>query len=72
MDLAKPGDIKHHCDPNAASTFQEYLEDYGTDESRAIGEKTIEEFIVNMDEIGAKRSKAMLAKVKKGKRDVYC
>jgi len=72
MDLAKPGDIKHHCDPNAASTFQEYLEDYGTDESRAIGEKTIEEFIVNMDEIGAKRSKAMVSKVKKGKRDVYC
>lgn len=72
MDLAKPGDIKHHCDPNAASTFQEYLEDYGTDESRAIGEKTIEVFIDNMDEVGAKRSKAMVEKVKKGKRDVYC
>ena len=25
MDLAKPGDIKHHCDPNALSTFEEYL-----------------------------------------------
>ena len=25
MDLAKPGDIKAHCDPNALSTFQEYL-----------------------------------------------
>jgi len=72
MDLAKPGDIKHHCDPNAASTFQEYLEDYGTPQSREIGEKTIETFIVNMDELGAKRSRTMVNKVKKGKRDVYC
>jgi 2-iminoacetate synthase len=30
MDLAKPGDIKHHCDPNALSTFEEYLLDYGS------------------------------------------
>ena len=34
MDLAKPGDIKHHCDPNALSTFQEYLLDYGSAETR--------------------------------------
>ena len=38
MDLAKPGDIKHHCDPNALSTFLEYLLDYGSAETRAIGE----------------------------------
>ena len=72
MDLAKPGEIKHHCDPNAASTFQEYLEDYGTEASRGIGEKAINEFIVNMDELAGKRSRVMVDKVKKGKRDVYC
>ncbi len=27
MDLAKPGEIKNHCDPNAVSTFLEYLLD---------------------------------------------
>ena len=33
MDLAKPGEIKHHCDPNALSTFLEYLVDYGSPET---------------------------------------
>ena len=41
MDLAKPGDIKHHCDPNALSTFEEYLLDYGSEETRAVGEALI-------------------------------
>ena len=71
MDIAKPGDIKAHCDPNAASTFQEYLMDYGTDESRAIGEKAIETFIDGMGETPARHSRIMVAKVKEGKRDVY-
>lgn len=71
MDMAKPGDIKAHCDPNAASTFQEYLMDYGTDESRKIGEKAIETFIGDMAETPAKHSRIMVSKVKEGKRDVY-
>ncbi len=28
MDLAKPGDIKSYCQPNALLTFEEYLLDY--------------------------------------------
>ena len=72
MDLARPGDIKQHCDPNAAATFQEYLEDYGTDASRTIGERAIEEFVGGMSERNAKRSKALVDKVKSGKRDVFC
>ncbi len=71
MDLARPGDIKHHCDPNAASTFQEYLMDYGTDESRAVGERAIEVSIAGMDEQTARYSRVMVAKVKQGRRDVY-
>ncbi len=34
MDLAKPGEIKHHCDPNALSTFEEYLLDYASEPTR--------------------------------------
>ncbi|MEI6986791.1 MAG: [FeFe] hydrogenase H-cluster radical SAM maturase HydG, partial [Rhodospirillaceae bacterium] len=71
MDLARPGEIKRHCDPNAASTFQEYLMDYGTEASRAIGEQAIETFIEGMDEQPAHHSRVMVAKVKQGKRDVY-
>ena len=71
MEMAKPGDIKAHCDPNAASTFQEYLMDYGTEESRAIGEEAIETFIADMAEAPAQHSRAMVGRVKEGKRDVY-
>ena len=71
MDLARPGEIKQHCDPNAASTFQEYLMDYGDDETRAIGEQAIEEFIAGMDGQPARYSQIMVSKVKQGKRDVY-
>jgi 2-iminoacetate synthase len=41
MDLAKPGDIKYHCQPNALSTLKEYLIDYATPETRAAGEQLI-------------------------------
>jgi 2-iminoacetate synthase len=71
MDLARPGDIKQHCDPNAASTFQEYLMDYGDEETRLLGERAIEEFIEGMDEKPARYSRTMVAKVRQGKRDVY-
>ena len=37
MDLAKPGEIKHHCDPNALSTFLEYLLYYGSVKTRKAG-----------------------------------
>lgn len=72
MDLAKPGDIKHHCDPNAASTFMEYLLDYASPATREAGEKAIGEFIDNMDEFARKRSQDMVEKVKSGNRDVFC
>ena len=42
MDLAKPGEIKHHCDPNALSTFLEYLLDYGSPRRARSGETLID------------------------------
>ena len=50
MDLAKPGDIKAHCDPNALSTFLEYLLDYASPETRAAGETLIAETLPTMSE----------------------
>jgi 2-iminoacetate synthase len=72
MDLAKPGDIKAHCDPNGLSTFQEYLEDYASEETRAAGEKTVQQTINEMDTDFKKRAEKMVDLVKQGKRDVYC
>jgi 2-iminoacetate synthase len=49
MDLAKPGDIKAHCDPNALATFAEYLEDYASAETRAMGDACVRQILETMD-----------------------
>ena len=72
MDLAKPGDIKDHCDPNALSTLHEYLEDYASPETRAAAEKSMEALLGEMGAGAAGRSRAMIGKIKEGKRDVFC
>lgn len=72
MDLAKPGLIKEHCDPNALSTFLEYLLDYGSEKTRQLGEALIDKVLAEMDEVPRRRSEAMLAKVREGRRDVFC
>lgn len=72
MDLAKPGEIKMHCAPNAISTFQEYLMDYGSPETREVGERLIAKAIREMPTEVGRRSQTLLDQVKAGKHDVYC
>jgi len=72
MDLAKPGDIKMHCDPNGLSTFLEYLLDYASPETRLIGEKLIQDTLARMDEKPRRVSEKLLARVRGSERDVYC
>lgn len=42
MSLCKSGQIQNCCHPNALMTLKEYLMDYASEETRAIGEKLIE------------------------------
>jgi 2-iminoacetate synthase len=72
MDLAKPGEIKHHCDPNGLATFLEYLLDYGSPETVAVGTKCIEENMARLPEQAAARARKMLDRVASGERDVFC
>lgn len=72
MDLAKPGLIKEHCQPNALSTYLEYLLDYASPQTRQAGERLIEQALQQMDPLTRRRTEAMLQKVRTGKRDVYC
>ena len=72
MDMAKPGLIKEHCDPNALSTFLEYLLDYASKKTRTVGEALIEKTLSGMDADLKQRSEAMLEKVRQGRRDVLC
>lgn len=72
MDLAKPGEIKKHCDPNALSTFQEYLLDYGSESTRATGAVLIEKTLKTMETSHRERAEKLLAHVRAGRRDVFC
>jgi 2-iminoacetate synthase len=72
MDLAKPGLIKEHCDPNALSTFAEYLIDYGSPQTRSMGESLIARALAQMEPTPRGRAEKLLAAVRSGKRDVYC
>jgi len=61
-----------HCDPNAASTFMEYLLDYADPDTRVTGEDCINGFLESMTPEARERTEAMLIAVKEGERDVYC
>jgi 2-iminoacetate synthase len=71
MDLAKPGEIKQHCDPNGLSTFQEYLDDYASQETRRCGLKLIDDRLAQLDSQSRTASEKMLALVRSGQRDVF-
>lgn len=72
MDLAKPGKIKEHCDPNALSTFREYLLDYGSPETREAGEALIAEALGAMADRPRAVAERQLDGVRQGRRDVFC
>jgi 2-iminoacetate synthase len=71
MDLAKPGEIKYHCQPNALSTFLEYLCDYAGPAAKAAGEKLISIELQHMDGQQTACTLPLLNQVRRGERDVF-
>jgi 2-iminoacetate synthase len=71
MDLAKPGEIKNHCEPNALSTFQEYLSDYASPETRRAGEGLIEIRASQLDQGPRNLANHLIHRVRAGERDVF-
>ena len=70
MQFAKTGEIHNFCHPNALMTLKEYLEDYASPETKAVGERVIAEqlpFITNP--VTAKLCKENLKKIEEGQRD---
>ena len=72
MDLAKPGDIKLHCGPNALSSFKEYLQNFASPATAEIGNKLIKETIAGMSGIARQRAEKLVQRVEAGRDDVYC
>jgi len=72
MELAKSGRIQKTCEPNAILTFKEYLMDYASPETRAIGEKTIEKHVTEIPSAAIRRQTIKeLKNIQNGKRDIY-
>ena len=72
MALAKTGEIQNVCQPNALLTFKEYLMDYASPETRAIGEKAIEKHLALIKDPKVRQLTIQeLAKIEKGVRDLY-
>jgi 2-iminoacetate synthase len=72
MDLAKPGDIKLHCAPNALSSFKEYLQYFASPETAETGNRLINKTISEMSGIARQRAEKLVKRVEAGKDDVYC
>jgi 2-iminoacetate synthase len=72
MDLAKPGEIKEHCDPNALATFVEYLIDYGSEDTRVVGEQLVANVLDSMEPVPRLMATGMVSRVRTGRRDVFC
>ncbi len=72
MKIAKAGNIHNFCHPNSLLTLQEYLNDYGTDESRKIGAELIaKEQEQGLSDSAKRMLKRKMVKVNAGEHDVY-
>ena len=72
MDLAKPGEIKNHCDPNALSTLMEYALDYGNEKTRDLAVEAIGAARAEMTDKQKSIADRLVSNVKAGKRDQFC
>lgn len=72
MSLAKSGNIKNVCLPNALMTLCEYAQDYGSETFRTKSEHIIEEQVPNIKSEKVRNLVIEnIAKIKSGERDLY-
>lgn len=70
MSLCKSGQISNCCQPNALMTLKEYLEDYASPETKAIGLKLIEKEMKTVPNDKVRRiATEYLEKIETGERD---
>lgn len=70
MSLCKTGQIQNCCHPNALMTLKEFLMDYASEETRAIGEALIQAELANIPKDKVREiAKDHLKKIEEGIRD---
>ena len=71
MALAKPGDIKNFCQPNALLTFEEYLLDYNPELAGKTKSLISSEISKIPDPEVRKMTSGKMKSLSNGKRDLY-
>lgn len=71
MELAKTGEIGKICVPNALSTFQEYLNDYASEDTKRVAEAFLKEDMKTLDKAAKNKVEKMIERVNAGERDVF-
>lgn len=70
MSLCKSGQIQNCCHPNALMTLKEFLMDYASEETRAIGDKLLEAELNNIPKEKVREiCRDNLEKIENGLRD---
>lgn len=70
MSLVKSGQIANCCQPNALMTLKEYLEDYASPETKAVGNEVIAGELLNVPNEKVRAiAEENLKDIEKGKRD---
>lgn len=73
MGLAKSAFINKFCHPNAMLTFKEYLEDYASDRTKAVGKALIAKELAGVAEDERRDMiQKKLERINGGERDIYC
>jgi 2-iminoacetate synthase len=70
MDLARQGKVREFCLPNAILTLKEYLVDYASPRTRAVGEQLIERHLATIAPPVAQKLREWLVLIEKGTRDL--
>ena len=70
MEIVKSGELYKICEANALITLKEFIDDYGTDRTREIGDKLIKKSIDEIDNESFRKSvEEKINKISKGTRD---
>ncbi|WP_288678999.1 [FeFe] hydrogenase H-cluster radical SAM maturase HydG [uncultured Clostridium sp.] len=71
MEIVKSGELYKICEANALITLKEFIDDYGTDRTREIGDKLINKSIDEIDNESFRKSvEEKINKISKGTRDL--
>ena len=70
MDLAKHGEIRKMCAPNAILSLKEYLLDYADGETREQGERVLADCLEDLEPRLRAKTMSLLARIEAGERDL--